>query len=166
MSFICVFLFVVICLLLAMLRRQARAHTRELQAEIRERQRTEEILSRRREFLFILLETLPLPLYYKDIHGKYIGCNPAFEAFIGFNREEIIGKTVFDLVPKEVADHHDQRDGELLERPGRQRYEYPSEDKDGQPRRLIFYKATLINIQGQITGTIGVISDITEGEKA
>jgi PAS domain S-box-containing protein len=143
-----------------MLRRLVRSRTLALQAEIRERAQAEEELSRQREFLFILLETISLPVYYKDIYGKYIGCNRAFEDLFGFNREDIIGKTIFEIAPKEVADSHCQRDMALLESPGKQRYEYWHKQKDGQMRQLIFNKATLIDIQGKIVGMIGVISDL------
>jgi PAS domain S-box-containing protein len=149
-----------------MLRRQVRIRTLELQAEIAERLQAEEKLSRQSEFLFILLETIPLPVYYKDVHGKYIGCNRAFEAFTGFIREDIIGKTIYDIAPEEVADNHFQRDMELLESPGKQSYEYSLKEKDGRMRQLIFNKATIIDIHGKIEGMIGVISDITERKKA
>ena len=161
-----VFIFPAIGLLLiagsVMLRRQAGAEIRALKAQIRELQQAEETLSRQREYLFMLLEAIPNPVYYRDARGNFIGCNRAFEVLTGFIREEIIGKAALDSALIGVADSLHQRDMELLDHPGRQTDEYPLTGKDGRMRRLVFNKATLIDTQGKITGIIGVIFDMAE----
>ena len=48
-------------------------------------------------FVSQLVEAIPSPLFHKDDNGRYLGCNKAFEAFVGRPRDEIIGRTVFDL---------------------------------------------------------------------
>lgn len=40
-----------------------------------------------------LIEALPDPIFYRDLDGRFIGCNRAFENLIGVPREQFIGKT-------------------------------------------------------------------------
>ncbi len=133
-----------------------------LSENIGERQKAEESLQRHGEFLWTLLETIPSPVFYKDTAGKYTGCNKAFEEFLGLRRNDIIGKTVFDIAPRETAEIYHQKDQELLSNPGKQIYEWQVKRKDSETRHVIFYKATLMGARNQIAGIVGLISDITE----
>ncbi len=49
------------------------------------------------QFLQTLVDTIPSPILYKDTHGRYLGCNSAFETATGLKREDLVGKTVDDL---------------------------------------------------------------------
>ena len=137
-----------------------------LKQEIEERKRAENALAEQKDFLNTLLETISNPVFYKDTQGKYIGCNRAFEAFIGKPRSEIIGKTVYDMGPLDIARKYHEKDLELFSTPGKQHYEWKIVKKDGSMREVIFDKATLLDNQGRITGLVGVISDITERKQA
>lgn len=114
------------------------------------------------DFLNLLFEGVPNPVFYKDKNGIYIGCNFAFEALIGMNRADIIGKSVYDMEPKETADKYHEMDAVLLEERGRQQYEWKVKNKQGQMRDVIFDKASLVNNKGDVEGLIGIITDITE----
>ena len=119
-------------------------------------------LKTRSEFLTVFLDTIPLPVFYKDVCGKYLGCNKAFEQFIGKTREEIIGNTVPDTWPKEFAEKYDSMDRELFETPGKQIYEWQVALSDGSKKEVIFHKATYSDTSGKTAGIIGVIQDVTE----
>lgn len=67
-------------------------------------------LSQQLQFLQQLLDTIPLPVFYKNHQGIYQGCNRAFEEFFGLLREQIIGKTVDDLAPRELAKKYREGD--------------------------------------------------------
>lgn len=130
----------------------------ELGASEEKQKKTEEQL----QFLQTLLDTIPSPVFYKDTEGKYTGCNKAFENFIGLPAEQIIGKTVYDMGPKEIADKYYEKDRELFENLGTQCYEWRVKRRDGELREVIFDKATITDVNGKVEGLIGVISDITE----
>jgi PAS domain S-box-containing protein len=138
----------------------------QLRREIEERKRTQEALGEQKDFLNTLLETISNPVFYKDEHGRYIGCNKAFESFTGRSRADIVGKTVYDMGPKEIADKYYEKDLELFEKPGKQRYEWKIKSSDGVLRDVIFDKATLKNASGHTVGLVGVISDITERKRS
>ncbi len=116
-------------------------------------------------FIQQLLEAIPNPVFYKDAQGIYQGCNQAFERFLGRAKEKIIGKSVYELAPKDLADVYHQKDEELLSHPGTQAYESSIQQADGTRRLVIFNKATYNNPDGTIAGLIGVVTDITECQK-
>jgi PAS domain S-box-containing protein len=138
----------------------------QLKREIEERKRTQKALGEQKDFLNTLLETISNPVFYKDTRGRYIGCNKAFESFTGRSRSDIVGKTVYDMGPREIADKYYEKDLELFEKPGKQRYEWKIENPDGVVRDVIFDKATLKDTSGHAVGLIGVISDITERKRS
>ncbi len=54
-------------------------------------------------------------IFYKDANFKYIGCNKEFEIFAGKTRDEIIGKTDFDLFKEEYALLYREMDIKMLQ---------------------------------------------------
>ncbi len=119
-----------------------------------------------RKFLETLLETIPSPVFYKDLEGRYLGCNQAFEELLGRTREQIIGSTAYDLAPRVMADKYHQADLELFRKQTGQVYEYRVHANDGAVRDVIFNKAPYYDESGTLAGLIGVISDITGHRQA
>ncbi len=134
--------------------------------EIIERKRSEEALRDQLDVLQTLMETIPSPVFYKDKQGKYVGCNKSFEELTGRRRTEIIGKTVYDLNVKAIADEYFKMDEAIVGEPGRQQYETEIISKDGTHKNVILNKATVLDDYGNIMGIIGVVSDITSRKKA
>lgn len=119
------------------------------------------LLADQKQFLNRLLETIPSPIYYKDKEGGYLGCNSSFERFIGRTKEELVGRTVFDIAPPDLAILYDEKDKELFEKQGMQEYEASLLHADGTLHNVIFYKATITDSEGNIEGIVGIILDIT-----
>ncbi len=140
--------------------------TSELYSEIEERKRTEEALKDQINFLLTLINTIPSPVFYKDTEGRYLGCNAAFEESVGLSSDDICGKTVYDLAPKEVADKYFEMDSALFDKPGVQVYECPVRYTDGKEHDIIFHKAIFSRSDGSVAGLVGVMLDITEGKRS
>ena len=83
-----------------------------------------------------IIDALPIPIFYRDTHGVYQTCNAAYEKFIGINRQNIVGKTIFDIQPKNIAEIYARRDKELLESPGDQIFETKVKSSDGSVRNV------------------------------
>ena len=130
--------------------------------DVTERKMAEEALNDNYLFMQTLIQTIPIPVFIKNRDGRYTGCNNTFETFFGRSRSEIIGKTVFEVAPKEIADEYFRTDEELLNHPGTQHYESRAVSKNGQARDVIIDKAAILNSDGVATGIIGVMFDITE----
>src|SRR5512144_709860 len=62
----------------------------------------ERTLQEQLRFLQLMIDTIPMPVFYKDLHGVYLGCNKAFEEFLGVPKDRLIGKTAYDVAPKEL----------------------------------------------------------------
>ncbi|MFH1115754.1 MAG: PAS domain S-box protein [Pseudomonadota bacterium] len=116
-------------------------------------------------FMESLLEAIPAPVFFKDTRHVYLGCNAAFAEFIGRGKEEIVGKSVFEVAPKELAEAYRAQDQELFNNPGSQVYEIMVESSDGSKRDVIFHKAVFRDASGAVAGLIGAILDITERKK-
>jgi PAS domain S-box-containing protein len=133
--------------------------------DISDRKSAEVALRESEFFLNTLLNAIPIPVFYKDRDGRYLGFNNAFETFFGATRERLIGKTVFDINPQELAEIYRAKDAELFESGEVQQYESQVKNTHGLLRNVIFNKAVFTDSQGAIIGLIGAILDITESKK-
>jgi diguanylate cyclase (GGDEF)-like protein/PAS domain S-box-containing protein len=126
---------------------------------------TEKLINEQLQFLQKLIDTVPAPVFYKDRQGIYRGCNQAYLTYMGLPREAIVGKTVYEVHPKEQADVYFRTDQELFETTGVQTYETLIRYADGALHNVIYSKGTYINAEGNIDGLIGIILDITDRKK-
>ena len=133
--------------------------------DVTERKKRELEKEQNTKFLQVLIDSMPLPVFYKDINGVFLGCNTGYSQFIGIEKENIIGKTVYQTAPKELADVYYEKDEELFNNPGTQVYEYKATDAEGKIRNVIFNKATFPNPDGSIGGLVGAIQDVTERKR-
>jgi PAS domain S-box-containing protein len=113
-----------------------------------------------------IIDALPIPIFYRDMKGIYMACNLAQEKLLGVAKSQIIGKTVFDIQPFDIAEIYAQRDQELLDSPGDQSYEAKFRDVSGTMHDVVFTKAVIRDNQGEVMGIVGSIFDITERKKA
>jgi PAS domain S-box-containing protein len=130
-----------------------------------QRERLSEQLRRQFVFLQTLMDAMPHPVFYKDAQFRYLGCNTAFERFMGVRRDQIIGKTVHDLWRPDLADVYHGADRELLDRSEIQIYEGAIESADGTRYKVLFHKAIFRNFDGTVGGIIGAVQDITERKR-
>ncbi|MFN3887127.1 MAG: GGDEF domain-containing protein [Aquabacterium sp.] len=109
-----------------------------------------------------VLDALPTPVFFKDRSGRYQGCNRAFTELMGKQPGELIGLTVYDLSPPDLARIYEEADEALMRSGGEQRYETQVQRPDGQRRHVLFYKAAVRDEHGEVCGLVGTILDITE----
>ena len=112
-----------------------------------------------------LMDTMPAPVFYRDIYGVYKDCNQAFEHLVGMKKNEIIGKKIHDFFPKDLADHYRHMDDLIIEHTYIQQYEYSITNTKGKKFDVLFSKTALLGADGSIRGIVGVIFDISERKK-
>lgn len=117
-------------------------------------------------FLQTLMNSVPSPVFYKDKDGIYLGCNTAFFKMLGREMNDVVGKTVYDLSPKDLAEVYEKADNDLFERGGVQRYETQVKFADGSIHEMFFTKAVFHNDDGEVAGLLGVMIDITARKNA
>jgi PAS domain S-box-containing protein len=120
-----------------------------------EQEQAERTLREHNHFLQTLLDAIPSPVFYKDVGGRYLGCNAAFEDFWGLRRQELLGKTASDLTSREIATAHDDMDQSLLRHGGVQIFEHQVRSVNQAPKDVIFYKSTFGNQDGTVGGAGG-----------
>ena len=114
------------------------------------------------EFKRVLMDAIPSPIFFKDLECKYTGGNKAFGQYIGFSKEQFIGKSVFDIFPPELAEKYYTFDREMFNNPGISSYETSVSYADGTLHDVIFQKSTFLDLEGNLAGLIGIIVDVTE----
>jgi PAS domain S-box-containing protein len=134
--------------------------------DITDLEKSKEEIKRQRDFLQQLIDTIPTPIFYKDREGRYLGCNTAFEADTGKSRAEIVGKTVFDVAPSDLAEIYFEEDLSLLRNPGVQQGENRRKDAAGNVHDVVFSKGTFLDREGNVAGIVGVVLDITDRKRA
>lgn len=133
-----------------------------LKANIQRREKVELALSNRLEFDKVLLDTIPNPIYYKNIDGKFLGCNTSFETLVNSSRDEIIGKTAFDFFPYKIALSNTKIDKELLQTFSTSTSEFTFYTPSNEMKHIILNKAVYKNIDGTVGGIVCIMDDITE----
>ncbi|GFO67812.1 hypothetical protein GMLC_13910 [Geomonas limicola] len=109
-----------------------------------------------------ILDSLPVPIFYRDLAGHYLGVNRAYENYLGRDRAALIGKSVFEIFPPEIAQIYYRADRELQLNGGVQQYENQIVHADGASRDVIFYKASFLSSEGVLAGVVGTLLDITD----
>ncbi len=138
--------------------------------DITERKYEQDELKNNLRFLETLIETIPSPIFFLDRQGRYLGCNDSFaQQIVGMPKENIIGKTVFELpdaIPTDLADRYYEQDQKLFRELGTQEYEMEVQCFDGEKRDFFFTKATFKNYTGDVAGIVGVMLDVTKRKHA
>lgn len=106
-----------------------------------------------------------MPVFFKDRAGIYRGCNLAFTTLLGLCPADVVGKSVFDLSPPDLAQVYFEADEALMSAGQDQRYESQVQTPSGQRLDVIFYKSVLRDTEGQVSGLVGTILDITERKR-
>lgn len=76
----------------------------ELEAASININRLAHVIKEREAHLHTLIHTLPDLVWLKDPDGVYLGCNKKFELLFGAKEADIVGKTDYDFVNKDLAD--------------------------------------------------------------
>jgi len=115
------------------------------------------------EFLGTLIEAIPNPVYYMDLAGRLKECNRAYAELLGRSKEELFGTQHFDMYTKEQAEEFYNSDLGLIES-GTSGLSYDSvvEFADGRKVDLLIHKTILYDNEGNPSGLLGALTDLTE----
>jgi PAS domain S-box-containing protein len=114
------------------------------------------------EFLRTVIDSIPLPVFIIDVNDVYLGCNKAFLEYVHRSGEDIVGKSIYELYDKEVADQYHEADQQIYHNPGVYQFEVNIQRVDGSPATLIYNRATFTHRDGSLAGQVATILDITE----
>lgn len=125
------------------------------------------ILAAKETRMRTLVQAIPDLVWLKDIDGIYLACNPTFERFFGACEADIIGKTDYDFVDKELADFFLKHDRIAMEanKPTANE-EWLTFPDNGYRGLFETIKTPMIDADGKPIGVLGIARDITERKQA
>ena len=121
--------------------------------------RSYEAKERHLALLNTMLNSVPDLIYFKNIDGSFLGCNKAFEAYIGKDQTALVGKHVDDL-----GDNDQQiiaLEKQVLQNRNSVEQRIETDTKSYQLTIAPFY-----NEHQHLLGTMGIGRDITEQQQA
>jgi len=125
--------------------------------------RVELALRNSETYLYTLVHTIPDLIWLKDKDGVYLTCNSMFERFFGASKADIIGKTDYDFVDRELADFFRENDRKAMEAgKSTSNEEWVTFADDGHRAYLDTIKTPMYDSNGILLGVLGIGRDISE----
>lgn len=110
-----------------------------------------------------LLQALPDLVWLKNADGVYLACNHRFEQMFGALEKDIVGRTDYDFVSKELADFFRANDRKVMALGGPSvNEEWVTFAADGHRELLETTKTPLLDVRGRLIGVLGIGHDITQ----
>ena len=113
-------------------------------------------------FQSALLDIIPSPVYVKGRDERYIACNDSFADFMGYAKEDIVGKNAFDIAPYDLANTYRENDNTLFRDGGKSIFRSRLPYRGGEIRDVLFHKSVFYGDNEKIAGIIGIFYDVTE----
>jgi len=128
--------------------------------DITKQRQMEEDLRTSEALYHSLVETIPQNIFRKDLQGRYTFVNRQFCKTLGKPREEVLGKTIADFLPPDLAKEREGDDRKVIET--RKPFEAIEESKfSGERGYNQVVKMPIFNAEGEVIGLQGMFWDIT-----
>lgn len=108
-----------------------------------------------------VIDAIPDVIFYKDLDGVYRAGNKAWGELLGRPVDTLLGKTDFELFPKDVAAFFRQKDAEMLASRESRRNEEWLDYPDGRRALVDTLKSPVFDPAGNLIGLVGTCRDIT-----
>lgn len=110
------------------------------------------------------LDTIPAPVFVKDEQHNWVFLNRACCEFMGYRRQELLGKSDFDFFPDDEAEVFWEKDDIVFSTGEPDENEENFTDADGNEHVIVTHKAMFIDSEGR-KFLVGVIDDITKQKR-
>ncbi len=136
-----------------------------LNREMSARAVSETALEKNREHFQEIMDHAPLEIVMKNLAGRYTLTNRAFEQRHRLSPGEGLGKTSFDLLPRESAEAGTALDRRVIETkaPGQEEIVIPFANG---PRNILMVKFPLLDARGEVEGVGMIATDVTDQKQA
>ena len=124
----------------------------DLKAQLRQKKKE---LKDTQQSLIAAINSLDDMLFYKDRNSTYLGCNKQTLDFFNLQYRDIVGKTDYDLFPKQVANRNREDDKKIIDNGIDIKYENWLTNASGQKILIEVHKSPMKDKNGKIIGIIG-----------
>lgn len=135
-----------------------------IRAQLRAKKLSLDALVENKLLLQSIIDNTSNPIFIKKINGEYLLINKQFETLFKISNQEILGKTDYDFLPKNVADAYSNSDFEVAKALRELKSEETIAQSDGNHTYLAV-KFPLYDIKGRIYAVCGIFTDISERKK-
>jgi PAS domain S-box-containing protein len=108
-----------------------------------------------------ILDNTPLIIFIKDLEGRHLLANKSYREAFDFTRDQIIGKTDFELVDEKDAARYKEIDEYVIREQKNVEIEETIQ-QNGITKNLLIVKFPLFDKDNNLYGIGGIASDITE----
>lgn len=140
--------------------------TQKLNMEVYRHQETETTLKTKETQMKTIIDNISSPIFMIDNEGKYLKVNRACSNELNLPEDSILGKTVFDFFPKEIATPMYNADIEIMKNKKAVSYEQDLDMGNSITKNLQVEKVPLIDENGEVYGLCGILTDITHLKKS
>ncbi|MDP2211767.1 MAG: PAS domain S-box protein [Candidatus Aquicultor sp.] len=134
-------------------------------SDITEQRRIAQELRENQQLLQGIIDNASSVIFVKDAQGRFVLVNHQFEKIFDISKEELIGKTDFELFEHAVAEEFTAHDREIFENGRLLEFEETAPQKDGV-HTYITIKFPLRDVNGDIYALCGIATDITNRKQA
>lgn len=156
------------------LERQVSVRTAELQAQVQATNEvrndlldSEQKLQETNRMLHLVLDAIPVRVFWKDKNLNYLGCNRMFAMDVGYaNPRQVVGKSDHQMPWKDQVELYTADDIKVIDSGLPQlNYEEPQTTLSGDSIWLRTSKIPLRNSEGEVIGVLGMYEDISVTKK-
>jgi len=142
-------------------------HFVAIKQDITTRKRAEEALHDSHQFIEVILEAMPVRVFWKDLNLNFLGCNALFARDAGFtDPKDIIGKDDFQMVWHDHAEMYRRDDRQVIQSGcSKLLIEEEQTTPEGNTLTLLSSKVPLRDSKDEIYGVLGTYMDITERKR-
>lgn len=145
--------------------RELVAINRNLGDEVKERRQVQDALKESQSRLQAIMDNTSAVIHLKDAEGRYLLVNSQFERLFHLKKDEMIGRTDYDVFPKQMADSFRANDQRALDATGPITIEEIAPHDDGL-HTYISIKFPMMDADGKCVGVCGISTDITDRKVA
>jgi len=135
--------------------------------DITERREAERRLQQGSMLFETLIESIPDPVFLKDLQGRYLVVNGGTCRLFAVERARALGARDRDFFPSDIASHVESVDRQVI---GTGRAVVLEEEildrAHGERRLFLTTKAPLRDAAGSVIGVVGIARDVTESKRA
>ena len=137
----------------------------EISSDITEKKKAEKALEESEHRFQAIIENMAKVVYLKDLEGKYLLLNRHYEFMVNLSREQVIGKTDYDIFPPEIAARFNESDIKAIQTKSTVELEEVVSLEDGD-HVFVTVKFPLLNTLGEPYALCGIATEITEIKQA
>ncbi len=134
--------------------------------DITKERQMEENLRHSEALYHSLVEVMPQCIFRKDLEGRYTFVNPQFCKLLDKPADQILGRTIYDFLPRELAEQREQDDLSVIAEGKPLEHIEESKFRGTEQQYLHMLKLPIFDANGKVVGLQGIFWDITAAKLA